>query len=296
VSQALPAPEIGKVIRRRVLQTVRRYRRRKVAIALSGGVDSCSILAAMLENDMCPKVVSYTPDTHVSTDFQMAQAAAGYFMLPFTPAIVNTDPYQLESDVRIVLGLGYTGKVEVECLTPLVTICRTAAEAGVRVLFTGDQADGYFVLSKWASHNADRAAGVPRGQRTNVQRDTTPGRIDHLRDRYWELDKSCSKGVQAIGRLYDLDVVVPYRDEAIKEAFRYSLWSEINRPRFKEPIRLAFEEMLADIPTRPLPVNLHKGDSRFAEILSTTLMALPHLRGRWRTPRGLYSAMARGEA
>lgn len=289
------AEDIARVVRRRLLRAARIPRKGDVVVALSGGVDSCTVLAALLAEGHKPLVVSYTPSTHESTDFRMARATAERLGLPFAEAHFPMTPGYLEACARKVIELGYTTKVQVECLVPMLYISEIAWQNRGRVLFTGDQADGFFALSKWASHNADRAAGIPRGERTNVQQDTTPDRIDHLRQRYWDLDKSCSEGVRKLGALWGLEVVVPYRDKEIHEAFLGSLWSEVNRPRAKEPLRLAFEEWLCDIPTRKLPVNLHKGDSEFAVTMGKTLMAQPHLQGWWKTPTGLYAAMARGE-
>jgi asparagine synthetase B (glutamine-hydrolysing) len=289
------AHDIAKVVRHELLRTATRYKRKKVAVALSGGVDSCSVLASLLAVGIKPLVVSYTPHTHESTDYTMAKSCAATLGLEFVRAEFPMTAGYLESCAREVIRLGYTTKVEVECLTPMWKVSETAWNNGARVLFTGDQADGFFSLSKWASHNADRAAGVPRGERTNVQLDTTPDRIDHLRNRYWALDKSCSGGVQKLGATWGLEVVVPYRNLTIHQAFLGSLWSEVNKPRAKEPLRLAFEEWLCDIPTRKLPVNLHKGDSEFAATMGKTLMAQPHLQGAWKTPTGLYAAMARGD-
>lgn len=289
------AAKIAGVVRHELLRTATRYKRARVAVALSGGVDSCSVLASLLAVGIKPLVVSYTPDTHESTDFDMARTTAARLGLPFAAAMFPMTPGYLEACAREVMRLGYTTKVEVECLVPMWKVSEIAWNNGARVLFTGDQADGFFSLSKWASHNADRAAGVPRGERTNVQQDTTSTRIDHLRHRYWTLDKSCSGGVQKLGAVWGLQIVVPYRNITIHQAFLGSLWSEVNRPRAKEPIRLAFEEELRTIPTRKLPVNLHKGDSLFAQEMGRILLAQQHLQGRWKTATGLYAAMARGE-
>lgn len=286
------AKAISRVIRREVLASLEGLD--NVAIALSGGVDSCSLLGALLTVDVKPVVISYTPETHDSTDFLMAWETAKRLGLCWEPCLVDMSAEALERSARTVIALGYKEKVEVECLSPVVSIMERARDIGVKYVVTGDQADGYFALSKWASHNADRAAGIPRGERTNVQRDTTPDRIDFLRDRYWELDRSCSAGVKKLAASHqDMRALVPYRNERIRAAFRHSLWSEVNRPRFKEPIRLAFDKELADIPTRKLPVNLHKGDSYFAERMGQTL--LNKFPGPWLTARGLYHAMARGD-
>lgn len=292
------AAQIAKVVRAELLAATGQYpQRTRVGVALSGGVDSVSILAAFLAQRIRPTVVSYTPETHESTDFVMARNAAARHGLAFVPVRVAMDAESLERTVRAVVSLGYVGKVQVECLSPMLWVVEAAWAAGLRHLFTGDQADGFFALSKWASHNADRAAGVPRGERTNVQGDTTSERIDVLRRRYWELDKSCSMGVRSLGLTVTPHVQVhtPYRSKTLLDAFLGSTWSEVNKPRPKEPIRLAFARELESLPTRRLPVNLHKGDSEFASTLQKTLLAQPHLQGWWRSTTGLYGAMARGE-
>jgi asparagine synthetase B (glutamine-hydrolysing) len=292
----VPSERIAKVVRRRLIVSAKAVPvGQPVAVALSGGVDSTCVLAALLAAGHRPTVVSYTPDARFSTDFIMAAEAAQKLELEFVPAVVNTSAKMLSADARIVIGLGYRGKVEVECLTPLVTIVGAAMEAGCQYLFTGDQADGYFANSKWASHNMERSKGVPRGERTNVQQDTDPARIDELRERYYRLDKSCSEGVKRIGARLGVKVRVPFRDGVIRDSFTGTTWRQVNRPVIKAPLHLAFPELVDSvIPTRPLPVNLHKGDSHFAEDMGRILLeAFP---GPWRTARGLYAAIGRGEA
>lgn len=289
------AARIARLVRRRLLACAAGippgY---SVGVALSGGVDSSCVLAALLAGGHRPVVISYTPSTTISTDFTMARDAAEALRLPFRSAVMPMDEDTLEAYARTVIGYGYKGKVEVECLVPMVAVMAAAAEEGVVVMLTGDQADGYFANSKWASHNMERSKGVPRGSRTNVQLDITPIRIDELRDRYYALDKSCSQGVKRIGEEMGLSVWTPFRDPIIREAFRGTTWRDVNRPRVKEPLHLAFPEWVdtPHLPTRPLPVNLHKGDSYFAEEMGRVLLAR---HPGYRSARGLYAAMARGE-
>lgn len=292
------AATISETIRRRLLaQTTDRHPDSCTpGIALSGGVDSCSILAAMLLNGLKPVVFSYTPDTHESTDFQMARACAADLGLEFVPVVFPMSTAQLESGAREVISYGYKTKLEVECLVPMVRVLRAAARHGVNCLFTGDQADGFFINNNWMARNFDRAQGIPGPLRTAVSKDDDPWRIDKLRAIYWEEDRSCSDALKFLGGVLGLHVRVPYRDEEIREAFKGSLWTDVNEPRIKEPIRLAFKDVLnVRIPTRPLPVNLHKGDSFFAEKMGARLMAAEHLKGSWKTTTGLYAAMARGD-
>lgn len=272
-----------------------RFLDESVAVALSGGVDSCAALASLLEVGVKPIVISYTPDTHESTDFQMARRTANNLGLRFVSASVKMTPETLSKDARRVIGLGWKSKVEVESLTPMVTIAKVARRKGVEFLFTGDQSDGFFCLSKWAAHNYDRSQGVPFHLRSrNVKDDESSARIDAIRKRYFDEDFACCAGVASVCADAGLQAVFPFRDVKIAEAFIGSVWREVNEPRIKEPIRLAWSDWFqSGIEVRPVQVNLHKGDSLFGETLSRTMM---ELHPGFVTPRGLYSAIARGEA
>lgn len=292
------AKQIAKVIRKELIFHARTFPTdQKTAIALSGGVDSCSVLAAMLEAGHRPLVISYTPDTHESTDFKMARQTADNLGLKFKPAIVSMDADDLENGVRTLVQQGFKTKLEAESLSPMLTILKIAKASKAKVMFTGDQSDGFFINNNWMARNYDRSQGIPGYLRHHVKLDKDATRIDILRDIYWNEDRSCSNAIRFLGDLAKVKVAVPYRSELIRDTFRGTHWTEINEPRLKEPIKLAFEDWFTDdkILTRPMPVNLHRGDSNFASSLGTTLMSQPHLAGPWRTPTGLYAAMARGD-
>lgn len=291
------AHKVAKEIKKSIRKTVQREAVGRYGVALSGGVDSCSILAEMLALGLRPVVISYTPSTHESTDFKMAGATAAKNGLEFVPARVDMSVESLEGNARELVGHGYRSKLEVECLAPMLTILDTAAEAGVTTLFTGDQSDGFFINNNWMSRNFDRARGIPGYLRKHVSEDEDTWRIDQLRDIYWHEDRSCSTAIQKLGAVVEVTVVIPYRSEKIREAFRGTHWNEVNLPRFKEPIRLAYSEWFetGKIAVLDKPVNLHRGDSYFAETMGRTLMAAPHLQGPWKTPAGLYGAMFRGD-
>lgn len=283
------ASAIARVIRAELIKEVDDS---AVGVALSGGVDSVSVLAALLLKGVRPKIISYTPSTHESTDFKMARKIAADLDLEFHPSIVDMDDHAtLEKVMRLIIARGFKTKLEVECLIPMMYVGRTAFSLGLERLYTGDQSDGYFINNNWMARNFDRAQGIPGYLRTAVSEDDDPWRIDRLRDIYYDEDRSCSNALTRLWReMFTVDAVVPYRSPAIREAFRGSLWTEVNQPRMKEPIRLAFPEMPD---TRPKPVNLHRGDSYFAERFGKMIME--RLPGDYRTTTGLYSAIARGQ-
>lgn len=283
------AEKIAEIIKSEVKRSVQYRRKQKIGIALSGGADSCSILAEMLSQKLKPVVISYTPSTHESTDFKMARATAERFGLEFYAAPVVMSPDRLEAAMRYVITRGYSGKIEVESLIPMVVVCYTAKVRGVEFLYTGDQADGYF--------NNSKSSVMPEPHGKGIRIHTNSAVVDEIRRVYYEKDASCSNAIRRMGKeLGLLDVMCPYRSHLIYDAFQGALWSDVNKPRLKEPIRLAWSEWLDPrvIPTRPGPVNLHKSDSYFGDRFAATMLALPKF-SAYRSPVGLYNAVARGE-
>ncbi len=288
-----PLPSL---LRRRLEMNVRR-RNVKVGIALSGGVDSCSVLAACLRQGMSPVIFSYTPETHESTDHQYARINARNLGLRFVSVPVAMNVEGLEALARTVISFGFRTKMQVESLAPMVEIARRASTEGVNVLLTGDQADGYYINGNWISRNYDRSQGIPGPQRQHVKEDQDCKRIDVLRGLYWEEDRGNCGPIMQICASVGVRAVMPYRDERVAALFAGTHWREVNEPRLKEPAWQAFPDMtvtrgVGGILVREKPVNLHRGDSMFSETMGRKLLeAYPG----YRSPLGVYGAMARGE-
>lgn len=283
-------------LRKALMFEVAKLPRKGVGIALSGGVDSCSLLAACLAVGVRPTVISYTPHTHESTDYQYARSNATLLGLPFHGVSVDVRPRSLEYLARFVIRLGYRTKMQVESLAPMVRIAEAANSVGVQVLITGDQADGYYINGNWISRNYDRAQGIPGPLRQHVKTDLNAVRIDELRRIYWEEDRGNCAAVQAVCAEYSVSTAMPYRTELVRKLFAGKHWREVNEPRLKEPAWQAFPELRTDtvngIWTRKTPVNLHRGDSEFSETMGRTLLSrFP----QYKTPLGVYGGMARGE-
>jgi asparagine synthetase B (glutamine-hydrolysing) len=293
------ATQISKVIRQRMLafaQTVADSPHAgSVCVALSGGVDSCACLASLLEVGLKPTVVSYTPHTHNSTDFLMASQTAENLGLKFVPAIVRMEEDELVDLARTVARLGFGSKVQMESLTPMVRISREAKKAKQTALLTGDQSDGYFSLSRGASSGQGlKGELAPEMFPHKVTQDTDSRRIDANRRNYYAKDKSCSGAVAQVCDLVGITAGFPFRDKRIYEAFLGSLWSEVNRPRIKEPIKQAWSDYFTpdQIVTMKRQSNLHKGDSYFGDTFAAMMhTAFPGFNSNV----GLYRALVRGE-
>lgn len=292
------ASDIAEVIRSSMLEQAEALLGLPAVVALSGGVDSCACLAALMEvghNDIT--IVSYTPSTHESTDFKMAKATASNLDLPFEEAIVPMNVDYLDKQLRRVVAHGYKKKVQIESLVPMLDIAAVAAEyAPGSVLLTGDQSDGYFALSRFASVASDKRTGYDNGGDYSdiVRKDTTPERIDEIRRWYYEHDASCSGAVAVLCQEVGLGTSFPFRDRRIFDAFTGTTWRQVNKPRVKEPIKLAWTDWFHKdwIQVRNVQVNLHKGDSGFGNTMGE--MLLEKYEG-FNSAIGLYNAIVRGE-
>lgn len=266
----------------------------RVGIALSGGIDSCLVLAALLRKKVRPEVFTYTPSTHESTDYEYARGNAEALGLTFHPVRVRMDQPSLVTLARAVAHRGYRTKMQVESLSPMLKVVQAASRAGIQVLYTGDQADGFYINGNWISRNYDRSQGVPGRLRKHVKEDSDTTRIDKLREIYWQEDRANCAALSALAKECNVRAAMPYRNVALLEAFQGTHWREINAPRLKEASWQALGRLDAhrSIMVRPKPENLHRGDTRFAESMgAAVLLEYP----QYKTPLGVYGAMARGD-
>lgn len=68
----------------------------EVAISLSSGIDSASILFALLECNKKVHVYSFTLEDRESRDFKVAKELANRYNLEFTPIILSTNIEKLK--------------------------------------------------------------------------------------------------------------------------------------------------------------------------------------------------------
>ena len=81
-----------------LIKLVEQIPQNEVAISLSAGIDSASVLFALLECGKKVIVYSFTLDRKESTDFLCAKQLASTFGLKFVPVILPTDLNVLYND------------------------------------------------------------------------------------------------------------------------------------------------------------------------------------------------------
>lgn len=243
----------------------------KVSVLLSGGIDSASILFALLEAGKHVACYSFMLDGKMSTDFSLARRNAREFGAEFIPVLLPRDMATLQKDVVTLAKLGAKKKTDFECGWPMLHAYAAIKE---RVVFSGMGADGHFCLSKKGLlHYKNRIDVFRRLTFAN------PGYAQQPLHRVL---------AQKNGKV----AVLPYVSKEMQAVFAGTSWDDVNRPRQKQPILDAFPEQYRRMKVLP-HTNLQLGDSgiasHFEKLLTTNWNT-----GGWKSPVGIYNAVVAG--
>ena len=260
------APKVREVL----LAEAREVPDERVALLLSGGIDSSALLFSLLS--VGKKVTAYTfmLDGRLSTDFKVARQTAKTFGVDFVPVFLPTSIDILKRDLFRLANLGARKKTQFECFWPMLYAYETVRE---RAVFSGLNAGLHFCLTKkgMIHQRHDMEAFRRRAYSlTNLSQ-------EDLHNRF-----AASLGKQAIG---------PYRSKRFETVFSGSTWNDLNKPKPKQPIYDAF-------PRETQRVKIYKADyqlgdsgiqAHFLRLLETDW----NLDG-WKNPVGIYNAIRAG--
>lgn len=253
-------------------------------VLLSNGVDSNSILASLLRNKSRPTIISFRIEKYTSTDWTAARRIANKLELPFIDIELTTDVEAIAKDVRFCIDeLDLRKKADIECFVPVMKAIDAASAAGVVDLFTGSAADGHYGLSlkayklAYSGNNLDDCKW-----------------LDEFRDAYFaRVNPAQTKTATDYGATKKINVYAPYVSQELVEIYRGASWRWLNNPKQKMPVRDAFPE-LVDWRVGSRHINLQLGDSKIAENYTQLVESQFNQRG-YKSPVGIYNAMARGE-
>jgi asparagine synthetase B (glutamine-hydrolysing) len=245
-----------------------------VAISLSSGIDSASVLFALLECGKKVTAYSFTLDTHKSRDFTEAEMLANKLGLDFVAVILPTDVDTLITDCFNLHNLyGCRKKTDYICTWPFLYLTPKVSE---NTLATGMAADGHFVISKKGClHYKDNPTEFRKAYFSNPTRCQLPCRT--------KLANEC--GV----KLFE-----PYLSNEMYEYLLNTTWNECNKPQQKMPIRRAFPDMYSKYMTIHQHTNFQLGDSGISshfDILLNTRLNVHN----YKSVTGIFSAINRGE-
>lgn len=228
-----------------LVKLVEQIKEKEIAISLSSGIDSASVLFALLECGKKVTAYSFTLDTHNSRDFLEAQELANKLNIEFVPVILPTDVTKLQSDcITLRRDYGCTKKTDYICTWPYLYLTPVVKE---RVLATGMAADGHFVISKKGClHYKNNVEEFRRSYFSNPFRCQLPYRT-------------------AIANKCDIVLFEPYLSDEMYQYLLHTSWDDCNKPQQKMPIRRAFPDMYSKYITIHNHTNFQLGDSGISE-------------------------------
>jgi len=230
----------------------------EVAILLSSGVDSSSVLFALLEAKK--KVTAYTfcLDDRVSKDLKYAEITANEFNVPFVKIILPTNIDLLKEDLIDLIRYGAKTKTDFECGWPMLYAYKLIKEKNI---FSGFGADGHFCISKKGMIHFKN-------------------KINEFRNNLWNKESYVQKHMHKnLSKVYNKNFIAPYLSQDMYKLFNGTTWEQVNRPHQKQPIRDSFPQEFARIKIFQHQ-NLQKGDSgiseHFEKLLDTELNIKKH--------------------
>ena len=210
----------------------------KVAVLLSGGIDSISV--ALAAHDVGKKVNAYSFQLGNQTSYDFIKAAEISYKMnwKFTPIIIPTD--NLENDWIKLVHLGCRKKTHFECVFPFLYVYPKIRE---KYILTGWGADGYFGVSKKAmmrySNFKKKRNYVKYCKKHNQKRYNW----NEFRLHYLNGDCAGLKEHTKVAIAYDKVHVTPYLDEDVKTLLMSMSYEQLNKPKQKQIVRKDFTKL-----------------------------------------------------
>jgi asparagine synthetase B (glutamine-hydrolysing) len=222
---------------------------KEVAVLLSGGVDSASVMFSLLEAGKKVTAYSFMLDGVMSTDFFLARRNAEKFGCDFCAIFLPAEPEALQSDLIDLRNIGAQKKTDYECGWPMLHAYKQIQE---RAVFSGMGADGHFCISK---------KGMLHWRH----------RIDEFRNQLYTSKGYAQKPIhEQLAARNNKQAVMPYLSKEMQRQFLGTTWEQVNKPKQKQPILDAFPKEFKKIKVLP-HTNLQLGDSKIAEHFKTLL-------------------------
>jgi len=210
----------------KLLETIEPHR--KKPLLLSGGVDSATLLAALLELGERPECYTFRLGATDSTDVRVARRICKDWNLKIHVLKIERSLDVLVSDVRQVIKLLNTSKkASVQCAQPIMYMCERMHSDGFDSAIVGT---GAVVLDDkrvaiLASQQGEGAARAYRAEKLN------------------DKNTDCGTGrMHQMARLMGIELAEPYSEEPLGSFALAIDYAELNRPRQKGMALRAFPE------------------------------------------------------
>lgn len=258
-----------------------------IGIGLSSGVDSNALFASAVKIHGSKNVhaFSFMMNGILSTDYRCAMYNAQKMGCKFTGIFLPRDISILERDVRhIIMNWKISNKAGVECLWPILYFAKEA-KGKVPAVMIGINIDHYFGLQK--------SSILKHRVRDSVKK-FDAYREGIYREEFVTNEKMAQ--VNRMGRVFateGIEISAPFRSKEIHDLFKGTSWDELNKPKEKYPMRLAWRPEFSELAIRKHS-NYQLGNTGIADHF-TNLLNTPICPKGAKSVVAIYNAIKRGE-
>lgn len=234
-----------------------------VAILLSGGVDSLSLAFAAHRAGKIVHAYTFHLSGDKSYDAYKAEETCKEFGWNCTTVVVPTDTLR-DDFIRLAQQYDCVKKTHFECTFPFLYVFPRIDE---KYLLTGIGADGYYGVSKKAILHFKEPKEV----------------FDSFRNKYFSpYNVTGFRQIEQLANEYKKKLIHPYiYHPEVKDLFFQYDWYELNEPKQKNIVRVAFQEEFDRIGKVKEHINLQLGSN--IDHLFETLLDDRMLNNRGRT-------------
>ena len=243
-----------------------------IAILLSGGIDSASVLFSLIDAKKNVTCYTFMLDGILSTDFAMARHLCKRVGTQFVPIFLPTNYDVIMADLRTLAAMGAKTKTDFECAWPLLYCYKQIKE---RSVYSGMGADGHFCISKKGMiHWRDR--------------------IDAFRQHLYSSPRYAQAGIhRSIAASHGKHHTAPFMTPEMRAVFVGTTWADVNKPKQKQPIIDALGSRARLLKKINPHTNLQLGDSGIAKHLGG-LVNTKYNRWKYKSVTGIYNQIALG--
>jgi len=234
-----------------------------LAIATSNGVDSKSLVISAVEDaGYRPTIISMTLDDRESKDFRGARDIAREYGLDFIPIRLPTDAATIERDiVRLIRTYRCLKKTSIECNWGMLYVFDELRRRNIGSLVGGYRMDEHFQIDR------EPMFALHRSGLLNSRSDDAVRLFQRLRnDSFSKPNAAGTRDLRRIGQSYGVMTHLPSLSQGLFELWSDKAWVEVNKPKQKYPIRVAFPTLY----NNALGSQLQLGDSGIRDLVAAT--------------------------
>lgn len=219
-------PQIKKVIDQKLLE----HKNEIIAIPLSGGMDSNSILFSCVSNGIKCVAFSFRMEANESRDFKTARQNATELGVEFVEVVIPSDLHSIKTDlVNLRDNYSCVKKTDFECSRVMLYLYEEVRKRGIKVIASGLGAGHQYLESKKAVLHYKHRPDTYRMM---------------MKEKIANKNAFQLKQHEILTREHGIKHIMPYATDEMFDTFKGISWEECMKGTFKKPAKRDYKEFL----------------------------------------------------